>query len=324
MTDTDIIQATHAPSPPRCFLHIPKSGGASVHAALEEALPGGSLAPRRMDTSTFCDFRDFELLKPVLRDLVAANRQEIQALRRYRAVSGHFSLPTMLQITVASAIGTVVREPRARLISLYLYWRTPKIFDAWLPYSIEKHVLRPLDQFLGEPRVAAATDNQMCRMLLHGDARIPSGGFIASRDIDAIASEAISKLDTLGFVGVLELGDRMWKGLARLFDVELEPKILNATGDQGTPIVPLSNKWPILTNMLDLLARRSAADRIVYDHALTLAGVDKHERLRLTESAFAGQLIRMGDLIGASAAALAERNLNETAGASYKAIEDSP
>jgi hypothetical protein len=55
--------------------------------------------------------------------------------------------------------------------------------------------------------VALAIDNQICRMLLYGDPRIPHEGFIASDDIDAVASDALAQLDTLGSVGVLELGD---------------------------------------------------------------------------------------------------------------------
>ncbi len=222
-------------------------------------------------------------------------------MRRYRAVSGHFSLTTLLQITTASAIGTILREPRARVLSLYLFWRTPKIFDPWLPYSLEEDALMPLDQFMAEPRLAPAIDNQVCRMLLYGDPRIPHDGFIAEGDVDAISSDAIARLDSLGFVGVLELGDHAWQGLARLFGVSLEPMKVNVTGDLENIAASRGEKL-ITADALDLVAQRSAADRIVYDHALMLAGVRGGERLRLAESAFAGQLVRLGDLLGDSAA----------------------
>jgi hypothetical protein len=56
---------------------------------------------------------------------------------------------------------------------------------------------------------------------------------------------------------------------------------------------------------LDLIEQRTAADQIVYDHALALAGVQDRERLRLAEVAFADQLDRLGDLLGDSTAKLA-------------------
>jgi hypothetical protein len=258
-----------------------------------------------MDTSTLCGFRELELLQAPTRDLIAADDEEVQSMRHYPAISGHFALPTLLQITAASAVGTVLREPRARVVSLYVYWRTPDVFDPWLPYSLTEYALTPLDQFLAEPRVAAAVDNQVCRMLLHGDPRIPSDGFIAEADIDAIAADAIGRLDTLGFVGLLELGDSAWQGLALLFGVELKPRRLNVTGDHGNPVGASSGEHLIAAEALDLIEQRNAADGIVYDHALALAGVRSRERLRLAEAAFADQLGRLGDLLGDSAAKLA-------------------
>ena len=178
---------------PACFLHIPKAAGSSIHAALGAALPPGSLAPQRLDSSVFCNFEDFELLSREARRQVAANPCEVQSLGGYRAVSGHFSLTTLLQIADASSIATVLREPRARLLSLYMYWRTPDIGDFWAPYSATEHAQRPLSVFLSEPRLAPAVDNQVCRMLLHGDPRLPESGFAAQSDVPVIAADAIGR-----------------------------------------------------------------------------------------------------------------------------------
>ncbi|HEY3959489.1 MAG TPA: hypothetical protein VGL68_03165 [Solirubrobacteraceae bacterium] len=274
----------------------------SIHAALEAALPAGALAPRRMDTSVFCDFNNFELLSTSVRNLIAANDEEVRSLRQYAVVSGHFSLPTLLQLCPAWAIGTILREPRARTLSLYLYWRTPHIFDPMQPYLAHEHALMPFDRFMTEPRVAPAIDNQVSRLLLRGDPRIPRDDFIAETDIDAIASDAVARLDTLGFVGVLELGDGAWQGLARLFDIKLESKKLNVTGELTNP-VPVSLGERLLTaDSLALVEQRNASDRIVYDHALALAGIRSGERLQLAESTFANQLVRFKDLLGGLAA----------------------
>jgi hypothetical protein len=291
-----------------CFLHIPKSAGSSIFAALEAALPPGSLAPQRSDASLFCDFEHFELLPPEARSQVAASPGEIRSLGRYRAVSGHFSLPTLLQITDASSICTVLREPRARLLSLYMYWRTPGIGEGWVPYRVHEHARHPLSKFLTEPSLAPALDNQVCRMLLHGDPRLPESSFATESDIEAIAMDAIERLETLGFVGVLELGDDAWRGVARLFAVTLDPVDVNVTGEDVFPEAIQPEEELFAADVHDLLERRSAADLLVYDHALALAGLDVHERRRLVDGAFARQLVKLGDLIGHSATQAAERS----------------
>jgi len=294
---------------PKCFLHIPKSAGSSIHSALEAALSPGSLAPQRVDLSIFCDFEDFELMRPEARSQIAVNPPEVQSLARYRAVSGHFSLATLLQIADASSICTVLREPRARLLSLYMYWRTPGNTEFWAPYSTTEYAQRPLWEFLSEPVLAPAIDNQVCRLLLYGDPRLPGSGFAAQSDVESIAADAIERLDALGFVGVLELGSYVWQGLARLFDVKLEPSKLNVTEELGNPMSARPGEELLTAEALDLIGQRSAADLLVYDHALTRAGLDARERRRLGDGAFAQQLVKLGDLVGNSAAQAAEQGV---------------
>jgi hypothetical protein len=292
---------------PKCFLHIPKSAGESIHSALHAALPPGTLAPQRLDSSVFCGFEDFELLRPEVRALIAANPRDVQALGQYQVVSGHFSLPTLLQISDAQSISTVLREPRSRLLSLYMYWRIPGISDLLAPYRASEHAHRPLSEFLSIPLLAPAIDNQVCRMLLHGDSRLPASAFTAQADIDSIAMDAIERLDTLGFVGVLELGESVWHGLEQVFGVRLEPLRVNMTEERSTTPVRLGE--PLLTaDALDLLAQRNAADLFVYDHMLARAGANTRERQRITQNAFAQQLVKFGDLVGHSAARAAEQS----------------
>ncbi len=246
-------------------------------------------------------------MRPEARSQVAASPREVQSLARYGAVSGHFSLNTLLRIAAASSISTVLREPRARLLSLYMYWRTPGTSDFWAPYPAADHAQRPLWEFLSEPLLAPVIDNQVCRMLLYEDPRLPELGFAAPSDIEAITADAVERLDALGFVGVLELGDSVWQGLSRLFDVELKATELNVTEDLGNPTAIGSGEKLLTAEALDLLAQRSAADLAVYDHALTRAHLDAHERRRLGDGAFARQLVKLGDLVGSSATRAAEQ-----------------
>ncbi len=285
---------------PCCFMHIPKSGGVSIHTALEFALPSNYLAPQRFDTSVFCDFNEFDSLCPETRAEIAVTEDEKKLLATYPAVSGHFSLPTLSQITEPSSIVTILREPRARLISLYIYWRIPEIYERWNPYRVDMHALRPLAEFLSEPRLAAVTDNQICRMLLHGDPRVPRANFIASTDVESVALDAIKRLNTLGFVGLLELGDSAWKGAARLFGVKLDPIETNVAGEGPRPIRARSGENSLTIDAFNLIEDRNAADVVVYEHALTLAGLDSNEHRRFKDRIFAQQLVKFGDLIGSS------------------------
>jgi hypothetical protein len=203
--------------------------------------------------------------------MVVITDAEIASLSDYAALIGHFSLPTLLQVTETPSVATLLREPRARLLSHYAFWRlsagTP---GAWRGLPSLDHAVGPLVDFLAEPLVAQNTDNLFCRMLLHGDDRIPEDGFISADDIPAVASIAVAALDTLGFVGVLELGDSMWQGLSRLFGVDLAPVRLNATESLSVTANAPGAEFDITSRTLDLLEARTAADGIIYRNALNL------------------------------------------------------
>src|SRR5437660_10796210 len=108
------------PEHPRCFLHVPKSGGTSVYASLRAGLPHASLSAKTNDTSTFCyGFTTFDELPPEARESLLVEEREFDALSRSDVVFGHFSLPTLLKVAPPASIATVLREPRTRLLSFY-------------------------------------------------------------------------------------------------------------------------------------------------------------------------------------------------------------
>jgi hypothetical protein len=212
----------------------------------------------------FCGFDAFDQLGEVARGVVAANEAEVADLARYPVVSGHFALATLTRFAPPQKIATVLREPRARLLSHYLYLRlTPGIRETWHPYDTFTPADRPLDEFLADPRVATATDNKTCRMLLHGDPRVRDGEFIAENDLGTIAEAAWERLERLGFVGLLEDGDTTWAGLGAFFGVGLAPDRVNAIGANGSRPGALPVP-PVTPGALALLERRTAADAILY------------------------------------------------------------
>jgi hypothetical protein len=150
-------------------------------------------------------------------------------------------------------------------------------------------------------------DNQICRTLLHGDPRLPASDFAAPSDLKEIAADAIRQLDTLGFVGVLELGASAWEGVAQLFGVTLNPITINVTGEQIAPTPVEPGEKFLTAEALDLIAQRSVADVILYEHALTHAGIDTPLHQRLTDSIFSRQLVQAGDLLGRTTGDAVER-----------------
>ena len=229
--------------------------------------------------------------------------RDLDNLSPAAVVSGHFSLPTLLRVAPPESIATVLREPRARLLSVYASWRlSPEADEMWQPYRAAAHASRPLDQFLSEPLLAPSLDNVMCRMLLHGDPRIPALDFIGPRHIEELAADTVEWLDRLGFVGVLEHGQGTWDGLSRFFDITFVPSRVNVSEAASSGLIPV--REPISDRTLELLRARSAADALVYQHVLA-AQTTEAEAKRLSDATFAAQLVRFGDVAGRSAATAA-------------------
>ena len=164
----------------------------------------------------------------------------------------------LYRITAPSLVATVLREPRARLLSHYAYWRLASEQPGWQGWSLADFAWRPLHEFLDSSLVAGEIDNLICRMLVGDDERVPLHGFIAAGDVSAVASRAIEAIDSLGFVGVVELGDSMWKGLSAFFDVNVTPRTVNTTdewrGGSAAPGIDLA----INPRILELLEARTA------------------------------------------------------------------
>jgi hypothetical protein len=281
------------PAPtPTCFMHVQKVAGQSLHAALSAALPPGSLAPRRMEPANFCCFDDFDALGEEARARVAIGEHELAELGGYTAVFGHFTLPTLARLAPLARIGTVLREPRARVLSFYVFLRCKvELRTMWAPYDVHVPAEEPLAGFLAEPRIARAIDNRVCRVVMHGDPAIRDGEFIADADIEPLAEATVERLERLGFVGLLEKPDEVWRGVGDLFGVELAPACENVSGEGevwpgGLPVPPFGGR-----EVIDLLERRTRADAIVYRRIAARARGDEGA-LRLAEAAFADALVR--------------------------------
>ncbi len=282
------------PPAPACFMHVPKTAGISLRAALASALPPHSIAPQLMDPAALGGFRDFDLLSPEVRQIVAATPAELDGLGHHAAIFGHFTLPNLLRHAPLERIATVLREPRSRIISHYLFFRfSGAIRTLWGPAALHKPAEASLQKFLLDPSAAHVTDNCVCRMLLRGDPRIPPADFIASTDVEALAERAWEQLSGFGFVGFIEQPDSVWRGVGNHFGVKLAPMRMNVTAEVEIAADVDPVPWSGAAETLELLERRSVADSILY-RRIVAAAVGEAAAERTEEAAFAGALIRLG------------------------------
>ena len=219
---------------PRCFLHVPKCAGSSVTQAVTHSLPPGAASPKIQEGLFWMVDWDPDAIDPQWRKHMVVDDDDARELSGYDVVMGHFSLPLLQRITAPSLVTTVLREPRARLLSHYAYWRLASEQPMWRGWSLADFAWRPLHEVLSSSLVAGEIDNLICRMLVGDDERIPLHGFIAPGDVSGVASRAIEALDSLGFVGLVELGDSMWRGLSAFFDVNVMPTAVNTTDEWRT------------------------------------------------------------------------------------------
>jgi hypothetical protein len=154
-------------SHPTCFLHVQKCGGQSLFSALEAALPPGSLAPRRVERANFCSFDRFESLGPEARSRVAIDDTEVLELASYRAVVGHFTLRTLKRLAPDDRIGTVLREPRARLVSYYAFLR--------IDTSLGAHTQEPCRDWRYEVHPAAVLNAARVEPIASDERRVTAG-----------------------------------------------------------------------------------------------------------------------------------------------------
>ena len=191
---------------PLLFLHLPKAAGTRVFSLLQEVLRPRCTA-YFLDRTQFCGLHDFTTLESGIRatvvvdDRILANAADI--------IAGHVSRQTLLALAGPRQghLLVIAREPRSRLLSHWLYWKTydaptRALYGTWG----ERIALARLDLagFLSREEIACQTDNIFLRMLLWPHPAIPDQGFIAKDDDTELLTEAESKLDGFAHADVVE------------------------------------------------------------------------------------------------------------------------
>jgi len=199
------------------FVHIPKTGGTSVIGALATAID-----PARIFPDPGPDFPDryrLSLHAPAL-------------LAEYDYFLGHYTLHEIRYIPGEVYTFTVLREPRARLISQYYFHRsriTPNT-PVGNDFLLEKSRL-PLKEYLRDPQVRAdpAVDNAQCRALFslarpHAADRVPpfyARACAGEIDRACLVDNALENLASLSAYGTTDGLDDVLRRIARDLGLEI-------------------------------------------------------------------------------------------------------
>ncbi|MGL4316692.1 MAG: sulfotransferase family 2 domain-containing protein, partial [Pseudomonas sp.] len=175
------------------FLHLPKTGGTTLHHHLAQLFDRQDICPERFN---------------------GLHKLPLGQLARYRFISGHYDLASCLAIPGAKKIITFLREPRARLVSLYNFLKAhrPEVArrNGWGLALMADELT--IEQFFAHPEVRQHPyiNNGMTRALANHlsmevwPARDPEA---ECRDVSGLVEDALRLLEGLAGFGILERFD---------------------------------------------------------------------------------------------------------------------
>lgn len=271
------------------YLHLPKSAGTSIRAALSSFYDEAATAPWTFDHILL---GRHPAAPDIDRPLLLGDGS---ALRDYRYAEGHWALPTLLEGFDAADVVCLLREPRARVLSHYTFWRgwAQEQHDVWGEYDAATCARLPLSGFLTDPKVAHQADNLVARLVLGDHDRVPFDAPIAADDIDELADEACARLDEIGHVDVIDRGDDVYTALEAWFGDTLSRHRMNVTDLDRGERVDLDDLLDRRT--LALLHERTAIDLRIWHHVAARRGLSEREARAIADVSYGasiGKIVR--------------------------------
>ena len=238
------------------FLHIPKCGGTTLHTMLCTQFDAERICPERDDT---------------LGDWT------INELAAYELFSGHFDLAVCRSIPGRIRMLTLLREPKARLMSLYYFWRSHRPHpdrDAYDLLLLARSTSP--EEFFAHPTVMRHTSirNAMTgqlgrtsnRRLLEADDPILA-------DPDAALDEAWTTLQGFAGFGIVERFEEsrvLLNATLGLSMPQVEPQqVLDRLVVSDPELVPVE-RAPMSQALDEMLDTLTTIDRPLYARALSL------------------------------------------------------
>ena len=245
-------------SRPLAFMHIPKTAGTSLVAALIQALEPRALISG-LDGVLFGDFDSFSSFQDDLRSHIYLSPEAMPV--NADLITGHIGYTSLRQRFPDAQLITVLREPFCRILSHWLFWRgnTDEVLVAWGSWADRVRLShQPLANFLSTPTLACQIDNLAVRMLLSPHPLIPVADFIDPKHDRQVLTEAHDRLGQFSRVDVVEnpkLSSRLKKWLGRPFDIERRNETEGIPEPLRRPLVS-----ELTSEAVDLLAARSRLD----------------------------------------------------------------
>jgi hypothetical protein len=209
------------------FLHLQKTGGTSLHARLTAAFPPEAVCPERFDR---------------------LHEWDGAALQRFALYSGHFNADSIAYIAEPKQVVTVLRAPRERLASLYLFWtRHGAAWAAAHPGTAAAVAREHPDfaSFLASPRreLREGTDNELACRLAGWAGPGPEPGQYLYRGEPiapaALLAKAEDNLRRIAFVGVTDALDELHQRVAAAWNLP----------DAATPLPRLNHRDELRTHL---------------------------------------------------------------------------
>lgn len=240
------------------FLHLPKCGGTTLHALLQ-AWYGADLVHQE---------RFNGLYRATAADLAA-----------HCVFSGHYDYYSTTLVPGAPRRITFLRDPLARLVSLYNFHRahTPEIIEQqnltlvrWAhQFDIDTYFARP------EVRAHAAINNSMVRYLSN-EPQVPYAGGPHETRLDVLYEQAAENLSRFDFVGFMDDYDASVARLARILGkppVETVEKrqVLDDLMERSNGMRRIEKQTPS-PETVDRIEELIEYDRLLYDGAREIFG----------------------------------------------------
>lgn len=245
----------HASEPALVFLHIPKTGGTTLHHHFSAHFTPDEICPEKL--STLDNF-------------------SVDELRQWRFFSGHFNADEIKRIPRPIFLVAVLRDPIERLISLYFFWKRHRAD------FVEQHGLIGLQiakagslaDFLrsDHPAVLHATLNTMTHQLAgavlpqpEGYTLMKDGAPVSLLSEGQLLERALETLLTFDVVGDSSSLVDVYRSVAKVFGMAPlnELSHLNTKHDENEVLGPYEPET-ITPEILSLLEERTRLDRLLY------------------------------------------------------------
>ena len=195
---------TYGPGNPLVFSHIPKTAGTSLRVALEQALQP-SVFVQGVDTALLAGYDDLDAISPAERAALYLTPDELPA--DATLVAGHIGPATTMARYPGADHITILRAPQVRILSQWMHGRALTEFNLrhWGPNAEAFRIAwRPLREYLDHAMLAPNIDNTITRFVAWPHPALTRTEFIAESDDDELLTAALERLDTFGYVNLVE------------------------------------------------------------------------------------------------------------------------